>query len=237
MAHRSLTHVVHVAPQFGYAALETLLLARASAVSAAPPDIAVAVFKDALKDVHAHCGDSIILLSLLPQPEHPVAANYGLPAIADIMERAWHETAGDYLVYTDPDVCVSPEFFNVVATAVADDPQALCITAPGQPMTDPDCIVIRRDFLPSLKFRDVLAGVPRSTLGLLAGCMSHADGFTVIDEANVTRRSALGRVEEDEASAYNRRLSVNILKRELSMLQNTEYGGFISQQIRDAGAG
>jgi len=233
MAHHSFTHVVHVAPQFGYAALETLLLARASA-AAGTPDLAVGVFKDALRDVHAHCGDSIVLLSLLSEPDHPVAADHALPAVADLIERAWHETTGDYLIYTDPDVCVSPEFFNVVATAVDDDPQAVCINAAGQSMTDPDCLMIRRDFLPSLKFRDVLAGAPCSTLGLLAGCMSHADGFTIVDDANVTRRSALGRIEDDTVVAYNRRLTLNILKRELSMLQNTEFGAFISQQIRDA---
>ncbi len=234
--HDRLTHVVHVAPHFGYAALETLLLARASSV-AATPDIAVALYKDSLKDVHAHCGDSILLLSLLNRSSHRfdiLQASPPLPAVADMLERAWHETTGDYLIYTDPDVCVAPEFFNVISSTVADGGEAYCITRSEQPLTDPDCIVVRRDILTQLKSRDVLAGAPRSTLGLLAGCMAHAQGFRIIDDANVTRRSSLGRIEDAAVATYNHRLTRNILKRELSMMRGTEFSGAISQLIRDS---
>lgn len=231
-----LTHVVHVAPHFGYAALETLLLARAQMASSTP-DIAVAVYKDALADVHAHCGDSILLLSLLNRSSRRFEAlkdSPALPAVTDILERAWHETQSEYLVYTDPDVCVAPEFFNAVESTIADGAQAYCVTGSDQPMTDPDCLVIRRDFLMTLKSRDVLAGVRRSTLGLLAGCMAHAPDFRIVDNLNVTRRSSLGHVKDPAATSYNRRLTDNILRRELSMVQNTEFTGAISRMIRES---
>ncbi len=103
---------------------------------------------------------------------------YKLPLIGDILSRLYHESSAEYLIYTNADIGLYPEFYLRVHALIRDGHDAFIINRrrlpsrfmnaeypeivkqKGRPHPGFDCFVFHRSMYPKLKLDGICIGVP-----------------------------------------------------------------------------
>ncbi|GAB5539717.1 MAG: hypothetical protein Salg2KO_18200 [Salibacteraceae bacterium] len=102
-----------------------------------------------------------------------------LPFIADILQRAFDESEAEYIVYTNVDIAVQPQFYNRLVEIIDDGHDGFIINRRRLPagFTSPeelpemyakkgkshpgfDCFIIKREWIPKFSLDQILVGVP-----------------------------------------------------------------------------
>lgn len=135
----------------------------------------------------------------------PIQPPRKLPLLADILQRGYESSTADFLIYSNIDISLQPNFYEAAAAFVAAGHDAFVInrrTIPdcgagvadipsmlrevGRPHPGWDCFVFRRVLVPQLVLGDVFIGAPRSGLALLANLEALAANFHTFTAERLT---------------------------------------------------
>lgn len=125
-----------------------------------------------------------------------------LPLISDILHRLHEHTDAEWLIYTNADICLMPQFYSAVAAMIAGGHDAVLITRRrisahytavsqlpmmyseiGGPHPGYDCFVFHRSLLSQFILDKICIGVPFIEVAMLhnliafAKNLKHADGL------------------------------------------------------------
>ena len=122
----------------------------------------------------------------------PGDAVRNLPLCADICDRLYEASDADYLVYTNVDIALKPDFYTAVAGLIGQGFDALAFTrrnisgrftsvaeiremyvAEGKSQRGPDCFVFQRELYPQFDFADVFTGEPGVGRVILANLLRY----------------------------------------------------------------
>lgn len=128
-----------------------------------------------------------------------------LPLIADILRRLYDNTESDWLIYTNADICLMPQFYSAVAAMIADGHDAILITRRriskqydsvdqlpmmyseiGGPHPGYDCFVFHRSLLDSFVLDGICIGVPFIEVTLLHNFIAFAKNLRHADDLHLT---------------------------------------------------
>ena len=128
-----------------------------------------------------------------------------LPLIADILRRLYDHTDSDWLIYTNADICLMPQFYSAVAAMIADGHDAILITRRriskkydsvvqlpmmyseiGGPHPGYDCFVFHRSLLDMFVLDGICIGVPFIEVSLLHNFIAFAKKLKHADDLHLT---------------------------------------------------
>jgi hypothetical protein len=128
-----------------------------------------------------------------------------LPLIADILRRLYDHTDSEWLIYTNADICLMPQFYSMVAAMIAGGHDAILITRrrisrhydsaaqlpemysemggyhPGY-----DTFVFHRSLLDRFVLDNICIGVPFIEVSLLHNFIAHAKNLKHVDDLHLT---------------------------------------------------
>lgn len=121
----------------------------------------------------------------VPLPERSIKTVLGLqtgaklPLLADILQTAYTASTGEYLIYTNTDIAVQPQFYRFVYQELAKGYDCLIINRrripygdftpadlpnlypiKGKPHPGFDCFVFRRELVPQMVLGNICIGIP-----------------------------------------------------------------------------
>ena len=177
-----------------------------------------------------------------------------LPILSDILERLFAGTEADFLIYTNVDIGLQPDFYLAVQQFIARGFDAFVInrrtitkvyrevaqlseigSEKGQAHRGWDCFVFRRGYFPQFILGDICIGAPRAGLALLANLIAAADHFSEFTEEHLTFHLGDDRVHTDSlfqayADHNSRQLDrvlVQLEQRYGRFLRNTPVGAYL----------
>lgn len=128
-----------------------------------------------------------------------------LPLIADIIDRAYAESTADYLVYTNVDIGMYPEFYVKIAEFIANGHDAFIINrrrlpeifdhpnqldsiykVKGKSHPGFDCFVIHRSLIPKFSLAEIVIGVPFIGIGMAQNVFCFAQNPKVFENEILT---------------------------------------------------
>ena len=157
-----------------------------------------------------------------------------LPLLADILDSLYLVGDAPYLIYTNVDIGLQPNFYSTVVNFIEMGYDAFVINRrtipaiyhsveqldliysdPGQAHAGWDCFVFPRQLVPRFKLYEVCIGASRVGLALLANMVAYADNFRDFRDEHLTfhigdARNWL-RPEYADYDAHNTRLLLRIL--------------------------
>jgi hypothetical protein len=172
--------------------------------------------------------------SVLDLPETPGGKK--LPLIADILERLFHASEADYLIYTNVDIALAESFYVAVSGFIDRGYDAFSITRRtvsgrfrtidqipamylerGRPHPGWDCFVISRALLPQFVLGEVCIGAPGVGQLLLCNCIRYASQFGAFKGEHLTFHIGNDRVwlqrRVQGVSLWNRQRALEIIER------------------------
>lgn len=128
-----------------------------------------------------------------------------LPLLRDILDRLYEAADADYLIYTNMDIALQPEFYRAVNELVETGCDALVINRrtipagytaveelddmyahPGVAHRGWDCFIFPRDSYPEFELYNVCLGASRVGLALLANLAALTPGFKELRDEHLT---------------------------------------------------
>lgn len=128
-----------------------------------------------------------------------------LPLLKDILDRLYEATEAEYLIYTNVDIALMPDFYLAVDKFIESDLDAFVInrrTIPGryksiaeiplmysevgEPHPGYDCFVFRRDAYPGFRLGEVCLGVNWVGMVLILNLACHAKRFREFKDRHLT---------------------------------------------------
>ena len=128
-----------------------------------------------------------------------------LPLIGDIIQKAIDETQADYVIYTNVDIAVMPQFYEAVASYLNDGHDALIInrrrirpdlnqvadlpriySEVGKSHPGFDCFVIKRDLLEKFELGKIMVGIPFIGVALAHNIFAHAQDYLLLEKHHLT---------------------------------------------------
>lgn len=128
-----------------------------------------------------------------------------LPLIGDLLQRLHAATDADYLIYTNVDIALQPQFYCAVAEMIAAGHDAFIINRrriPGHyrkidqlpqmyaerglPHPGFDCFVFHRDLFPRFVLDTVCIGIPFIEILMGQNLFCHARNFRLVEDAFLT---------------------------------------------------
>lgn len=128
-----------------------------------------------------------------------------LPLLRDIIDRLYDSSDADYLIYTNVDIALMPYFYQTVKQIIENGHDAFVINRRtisdiytgvkdipsmyaeiGQAHRGWDCFVFQRADYPKYDLGDVLVGVPRVGLVLIANMVAHSTNFLELRHEHLT---------------------------------------------------
>jgi hypothetical protein len=128
-----------------------------------------------------------------------------LPLIADILRRLYDNTDSDWLIYTNADICLMPQFYSAVVAMIAEGHDAILITRRriskqydsvvqlpmmyseiGGPHPGYDCFVFHRSLLDRFVLDGICIGVPFIEVTLLHNFIAFAKNLKHADDLHLT---------------------------------------------------
>ena len=128
-----------------------------------------------------------------------------LPLIHDILERGWAATQADYLIYTNVDIGLQPDFYLAVKRYIESghdaftinrrtisehysslDEMPLMYSQVGEPHPGWDCFVFQRELFPRFELGTICVGAPLIGLALIANLIANARGFRQLPAEHLT---------------------------------------------------
>ena len=159
-----------------------------------------------------------------------------LPLIKDILNKAVsYNTSADYIIYTNVDIALMPNFYVFVSQKIEEGYDAFVINRRtiskaftletleaayndyGKPHTGYDCFVFKRDLYNKMVLKNICIGTTRIGLALISNLIMLSSKFTTIDEEHLTFHLGEDRVwQNDEFFDYvehNEKQVIEILKK------------------------
>jgi len=128
-----------------------------------------------------------------------------LPLLADILQRLYQASAAEYLIYTNVDIALQPDFYLRVnefmqagndacvinRRTISDRYQVpaeipLMLQEKGRPHKGWDCFVFKREHFPAYFLGDICVGAPRMGLALLSNLVAFATNFRELAQEKLT---------------------------------------------------
>ena len=128
-----------------------------------------------------------------------------LPLIGDILSKLYGRTDSEWLIYTNADICLMPQFYSAVAAMIAEGHDALLITRRriskqyeaisqlsmmyseiGGPHPGYDCFVFHRSLLDRFILDHICIGVPFIEVTLLHNFIAFAKNLKHVDDLHLT---------------------------------------------------
>jgi len=128
-----------------------------------------------------------------------------LPLIGDILRKLYDGTDSEWLIYTNADICLMPQFYSVVAAMIAEGHDAMLITRRriskqynavdqlpmmyseiGGPHPGYDCFVFHRSLLDHFILDHICIGVPFIEVTLLHNFIAFAKNLKHVDDRHLT---------------------------------------------------
>lgn len=128
-----------------------------------------------------------------------------LPLLADILDRLYAATDAEYLIYTNVDIALMPQFYLCVSSIINSGFDAFTInrrtisghfksitelpqmySTIGSPHLGHDCFVFKRDLLRKFELANVCIGINWVGAVLLANLMVHAKKFMLFQDVHLT---------------------------------------------------
>jgi len=128
-----------------------------------------------------------------------------LPLLKDLLDRAFDGSDADWVIYTNLDISVMPNFYVAVKRLIEEGNDSLIINRrtisntwsklsdlelmyddPSESHRGYDCFVFPRGWIPTLDVGDICIGVPYIGLALALGLIVHSKSFKLIEDAHLT---------------------------------------------------
>lgn len=148
-----------------------------------------------------------------------------LPLLADILQAAYDNSEAEYVVFTNADIILMPQFYAAVAELIGQGHDALIINRRriehkydkvkqlpllfseiGMSHPGYDCFVLRRSLIPKLILEGICVGVPFIGVSLAHNLFAFADLLKVVDDMHLTVHQGVEVMPKRDAEyyAYNR---------------------------------
>ena len=158
-----------------------------------------------------------------------------LPLLRDILGRLHQATDAEYMIYSNVDIGLLPQFYLTVGRfiearydafvinrrTISREPRSVeqiprMYAQAGQPHRGWDCFVFRRDAYPQYRLGTICVGAPRVGLALIANLIAHASRFREFTEEHVTfhrgNDRAWGRGQYSDYAAHNAQQVLEIIE-------------------------
>lgn len=128
-----------------------------------------------------------------------------LPFIKDILDRLYRATDAEWLIYTNADIALMPQFYKAAAQFIRDGHDAILINRRrisrryhlpselpimysdlGASHPGYDCFIFHRDLLPRFILDDICIGVPFIEVSLLHNIITAAANLKHVDDMHLT---------------------------------------------------
>lgn len=128
-----------------------------------------------------------------------------LPLLKDILDRVYENSDAEYLIYTNVDITVLPNFYSTVASVIGKGHDAFMINRRRIPKTYAkpeelpliwaemgkshpgfDCFVFHRDLYPKFELGNICIGVPFIEAALAHNLYAFAKNFKLFDNLHLT---------------------------------------------------
>lgn len=128
-----------------------------------------------------------------------------LPLIAELIERLAANSTAEYLIYTNADIALMPQFYLVVNSLLQQGHDALLINRRGistqynsvdqlplmysdygKPHPGFDCFVFKRELVSKLKLGSICIGIPFLEVSLVHNLIACAGNLKLIDDLHLT---------------------------------------------------
>ncbi|HLP21148.1 MAG TPA: hypothetical protein VK174_12640 [Chitinophagales bacterium] len=127
------------------------------------------------------------------------------PLIGDVLQAVFAATDAEYLIYTNMDIALMPQFYVAVAGILKEGYDAVLVNRRGistkyrsiadlpmmysefgKPHPGFDCFVFKRELLNKLILADVCIGVPFIEVSLTHNLIAFADRLKLVDDLHLT---------------------------------------------------
>ncbi len=127
------------------------------------------------------------------------------PLITDVLSSLYNNTDADYLIFTNMDIALMPQFYLAVKELLTDGADVLLINRRGistsyasvkqlplmysdfgKPHPGFDCFVFKRDLFPQLILENVCVGVSFSEVALVHNFIAFAKQLKLVDNLHLT---------------------------------------------------
>lgn len=176
---------------------------------------------------------------------HQFERKMQLPILRDILDRAYHETRADYVIYSNADIGVQPHFYDAVLRFIEQGHDAFMINRRripekfhsvgdldamlaerGKKHPGFDCFVFKRELYPKFSLADVCIGVPFIEITLSQNLFCFAENPKVFTDEHLTFHIGLeifkGRAPRPYFN-YNRKQYRQAIERIMPMLDSRKW--------------
>lgn len=127
------------------------------------------------------------------------------PLLADVLQSLYEHSDADYLLFTNMDIALQPQFYVAVSQIVGGGYDAVIINRRGiskkykridelpmmysefgQPHPGFDCFVFKRELFPKLLLKNICLGVSFSEVALVHNFIAFAERLKLVDELHLT---------------------------------------------------
>lgn len=158
-----------------------------------------------------------------------------LPLLADVLDRLYHATDAEYLIYTNVDIALMPFFYDAVADLIGQGYDAFAINRRrvgkqytqveqipllladiGRPHPGFDCFVFHRSLYPQFKLGNICLGVPFIEATMVYNLVATASNFRLFGDKHLTVHIGLEVMPAHNPQYYwHNRRQFNLLLKQL----------------------
>jgi len=165
-----------------------------------------------------------------------------LPLIKDILQRLYDSSTAEYLIYTNTDIIVLPQFYEVVAKIIAQGYDAFIINRRripkvynsvndlpfiysdmGKSHPGFDCFIFKRELFPKFILGEICVGIPFVEATIMHNLFAHAEKCKLVDDLHLTTHIGMNVMpKRDEEYYRHNRNEFEKIKKELLPLLSIE---------------
>lgn len=165
-----------------------------------------------------------------------------LPLIKDILSRLYENSNADYFIYTNADIIVLPQFYEVITKIIEQGYDAFIINRRripkiynhvndlsfiysdiGRSHPGFDCFIFRRELFPKFSLGEICVGIPFVEATLMHNLFAHAEKCKLFDYLHLTTHIGMDVMPKRDGEYYNHnRKEFEKIKKELLPLLNVK---------------
>lgn len=179
-----------------------------------------------------------------PDLENSIVINNGkkLPLIKDILQRLYENSNAEYLIYTNSDIIVLPQFYEVVAKIIEQGYDAFIINRRripkvynrvndlpfiysdiGKSHPGFDCFVFKRKLFPKFSLGEICVGIPFVEATMMHNLFAHAQNCKLFDDLHLTTHIGMNVMpKHDEDYYWHNRKEFEKIKKDLLPFLNVK---------------
>lgn len=152
---------------------------------------------------------------------HSFTQQKKLPLLADILQAVHESSSAEYIVFTNADIILMPQFYGAVAELIEQGHDALIInrrrierkydkveqlpllySETGMSHPGYDCFVLRRSLIPKLILKGICVGVPFIGVSMAHNLFAFTDHLKVVDDMHLTVHQGVEVMPKRDAEYY-----------------------------------